>query len=184
MKLDEGRLQEIRSWLARCRPMPERCETIPYRRRFSAEEVQALAYGFLPASMDDRWVVVMREGCVDFYRSWTGIHVYRVFLRAGEDGAEAEEILANRDLREHGNTDPAKDVRLVDDLLSCSFPGGGQRSSREHRGDARRSRRKSTSRHLRAAAAVRRQKDGLRSRRARLRQRVSRNALAFGSVVR
>jgi hypothetical protein len=56
-------------------------------RRFTRAEVERLHDGILIESMDDHWGSVMHgRRAVDFYRSWTGLQIYRLSLFQLKDG--------------------------------------------------------------------------------------------------
>lgn len=105
------------------RPMPKRRAVIPYRRRFAPRELARLTFGLVPESMDDKWVGVLREGCVDFFRSWTGHHIYCLPLRSVDGGIETEAIIASRDPRQYRNRDPERDIETVERLLNWMLTG-------------------------------------------------------------
>lgn len=51
---------------------------LPVRRVFSHAEMARLREGLVPEEMEDKWFVVWTGDALDFHRSWTGLHVYRV----------------------------------------------------------------------------------------------------------
>lgn len=93
--------------------MPKKRVRLPYHRTFTPEELRALALGMLPVVMEDKWMGMLQEGSLDFHRSWTGFHIYRLCLRQGEQGIEAHTLLVNRSAKQYFNTDNAFDAEFV-----------------------------------------------------------------------
>jgi hypothetical protein len=54
---------------------------------------------FLPEGMEDKWLVLHDDGTMNFYRSWTGFHVYSLtFEPDGDDGSNVPiDAWASRD---------------------------------------------------------------------------------------
>jgi hypothetical protein len=104
-------------WLKRCKPFPAQHARIDYRRWFSAVEARKLVDGRIPREMDDRWFIAMQPGALDFYRSWTGYHVYRLMVRQTDSGVEAGPLLASRDDAQYRCQDEHYDVETVNMLI-------------------------------------------------------------------
>ncbi|WP_322794956.1 hypothetical protein [Tepidiforma sp.] len=115
----------MRDWLTKVQPMPRQRVELPYSREFSPEELRALARGLLPEDFDDRWVGLLREGSIDFHRSWTGYHIHHLPLERGPGvaGAVATKLVVNRDPRQYRNTDPQRDLEQVEWLLRWMLSG-------------------------------------------------------------
>lgn len=116
--IDGSRFQRMAYWRARCKPMPASRRTMRFPRSFSPNDVRWMAYGLLAEEIDARWVGLLEEGTLDFYRSWTGFHVYRLPLIGADDGARVAEVIINADPDQYSNTDDAFDRESVDTLLS------------------------------------------------------------------
>jgi hypothetical protein len=111
------------------KPFPQARATLPYTRSFDAAELEKVKRGLVPAAMEDKWFILFEEPWLYLHRSWSGIGIYAVKLRAEADGAVVEEAHANRDPAEFRETDDAHDARmlafLIDRLLlglSVEFP--------------------------------------------------------------
>lgn len=96
---------------------------VAYERFFSPSDVADLRYGLLPLSMDDKWIGLLQEGCLDFYRSWTGFHVFRLPLVPAEAGVLARGIIVNRGPRDIENWPLGDDVEVVDWLVNWMLTG-------------------------------------------------------------
>lgn len=68
---------------------------------------------------------LLREGSIDFHRSWTGYHIFHLPLERGRGvaGAIATKLVVNRDPRQYRNTDPGRDLEQVEWLLACTGNG-------------------------------------------------------------
>jgi hypothetical protein len=121
------------SW--QTRPMPAARVRIPYDRAFTGDELAKLARGLVPGEMEDKWFIFFERGELFVHRSWTGVCVYVVRLN---DRAVVE-AWANRDPAQYGETDDARDARMlgfvVDRLLlglAVPFPEAGASSLLVH----------------------------------------------------
>ena len=52
----------------------------------SSSEMQAVASGYIPLDMDDRWFAYMEDDCLRVHRSWTGFGIYEVTFALKETG--------------------------------------------------------------------------------------------------
>jgi len=52
---------------------------------FSQEEKELLEYGKRPRQMEDKWFVYMEDDVLHYFRSWTGIEIFRANLVQIED---------------------------------------------------------------------------------------------------
>ena len=117
-QLTSERLAGLADEDARVRPMPKRRVELPFERTFMPEEVAALRAGLLPGMMEDRWIGLLHEGTIDLYRSWTGIHIYRLSLRYSAEGLVADGLTVNRETRQYRGKDDSWDIEFVGFLLS------------------------------------------------------------------
>ncbi|WP_203294398.1 hypothetical protein [Maricaulis parjimensis] len=60
---------------------------IPYSKSFSAEDFDSIRQGFLPGQMEDKWFIFFENNVLHFYRSWTGVGVFKVEFQSDADGA-------------------------------------------------------------------------------------------------
>lgn len=75
--------------------MGRRRHSLPLRCRYSAEEYARLGIGLVAQTMDDKWFSRLDENILSFYRSWTGVEIFRVHLRPTQDGAEITQAWLN-----------------------------------------------------------------------------------------
>lgn len=52
----------------------------------SGTEMQAIAAGYIPMDMNDKWFAFMEHDCLYLHRSWTGLGIYEVTFAAKETG--------------------------------------------------------------------------------------------------
>ena len=67
-------------------PIREPVAIPPPSMLISRDDMQAIAKGYAPMDMDDRWVAFMEDDRLFFHRSWTGYGVYEVTFAAKEKG--------------------------------------------------------------------------------------------------
>ncbi len=65
---------------------------------YTKENFDKIKAGYIAESMDDKWDLVYEDDWLHFYRSWTGIEIYRAKFTPLSDGNyKLQEILVNND---------------------------------------------------------------------------------------
>lgn len=82
-------------------PLPAATTTLPVRRVFSHAEMARLRDGLVPEEMEDKWFVVWTGEALDFHRSWTGAHIYRVTFEPAPFGEAIATAVASADPSAH-----------------------------------------------------------------------------------
>jgi hypothetical protein len=108
---------ETDHWDRRSKPMPSAPVELPFQRSFTEAEVQWLRRGLLPQRMEDKWFGILRSNSLDFYRSWTGYHVYRLSTREERSGIEIGPLIVNDDPEQYRRRDDGFDFERVDRLI-------------------------------------------------------------------
>jgi hypothetical protein len=91
---------------------------LPYTATFTADEYSRLCEGLKSRSMDDKWVVVFNKPNLDFRRSWTALHVYRVVLEGGHHGATVRRALWSSSLHAQSPSETEYQAELLTFLVS------------------------------------------------------------------
>ena len=52
--------------------------SLDFLKNYSVEDSVTLMQGFMAPTMDDKWDIIYKENQLNFYRSWTGIGVYKL----------------------------------------------------------------------------------------------------------
>ncbi|MBX7067388.1 MAG: hypothetical protein K1X28_09165 [Parachlamydiales bacterium] len=99
-------------------PMTEPKAQIPLDLICKKSEFASIAQGFIPRNMDDRWVIVVENGHIFFYRSWTGAMIYDCVFEEKGDEIWISSMYANRNAHECSNTDDESDILQITDLLN------------------------------------------------------------------
>ena len=88
-------------------PIREPVAIPPPNMLISREDMQAIAKGYSPMGMDDRWLAFMEDDRLFLHRSWTGHGIYEVTFAAKEAGfvATSARIESHPD-RQRGDFDP------------------------------------------------------------------------------
>lgn len=73
-------------WKCTPAPAPSLRVDLGYQATYTEAQYAVLAHGFVPQDMDERWFVVLDDGWLNLYRSWTGIHIYGLHLAHNPDG--------------------------------------------------------------------------------------------------
>lgn len=77
-------------------PRPEARAAVGYEATFTRAELERIARGFEPESMDDKWVIVADGDRVAFHRSWTGDCIFELRLEPTKDGARVASSWVSR----------------------------------------------------------------------------------------
>ena len=98
----------------KCEPFTDGV-AIPYARRFTPSEFEAIREGFIPGEMQDKWFIHFAEPYLFLHRSWSGKPAYRVEFGILPDGAKVREALWNTAL--NVDRDPAYLADLLDSVI-------------------------------------------------------------------
>ena len=96
-------------WGQSASPMRTPVAIPPPNMLISREEMQAIAMGYAPMDMNDKWLAFMEGDCLFLHRSWTGHGIYEVTFAAKETGfmATSARIEGHPD-RRRGDFDPER----------------------------------------------------------------------------
>ena len=107
--------------------MPRQRAPLCVSERYSREQVEQIKLGVMPRGMDDRWYIVYHDatGMLRIHRSWTGTCIYEALLTVAEggEGFVIAEAWANRDPRDYGCLDDAKDAAVLVWLINTLLLG-------------------------------------------------------------
>jgi O-acetyl-ADP-ribose deacetylase (regulator of RNase III) len=102
-------------------PFSENHVELSIRRVYSSAEMTRIRDGLVPEEMEDKWFIVWNGETLDLYRSWTGLHVYRVAFAAAPFGERIARAYATRDSSQYTETSDEVDactvLELIDGLL-------------------------------------------------------------------
>jgi hypothetical protein len=104
-------------------PLPDARTRIPYARSFDGDEHARVTRGLVPREMEDKWFIFHEAPWLFFHRSWTGIGIYAVRLRAEGQGSAVEEAWVNRDPEQYRATDDAHDAAILSFLVEALLLG-------------------------------------------------------------
>ncbi|EJT46457.1 hypothetical protein A1Q2_01170 [Trichosporon asahii var. asahii CBS 8904] len=89
-------------WKCNPAPPPSLRADLRYQATYTDEQYAVLAHGFVPQDMDERWFVVLDNGWLNLYRSWSGSHIYGLHLaRADGGGWTVDESWVTRNPEEY-----------------------------------------------------------------------------------
>jgi hypothetical protein len=90
---------------------------IPLQLVYTNQEFELIRQGFIPEVMENKWFVVVEDGHILFFRSWTGIMIYDCVFEEKGNEVWVSSIDVNRNLDEYLNTDNLHDVCQIKHLL-------------------------------------------------------------------
>ena len=104
-------------------PVREPVAIPPPNILISREDMQAIATGYAPMDMNDKWLAFMEDDRLFLHRSWTGLGIYEVTFAAKENGfmATSAWIESHPDRRradfDPENFDPVRERDELRDLI-------------------------------------------------------------------
>lgn len=97
--------------------LSDRKSRINFERKFTKEEFEKLARGFVPQAMEDKWFVFLENDILYFHRSWTGFCIYRVHFKREGEHYKVSEVWANRDADQYKELSDEYDRQLLSFLI-------------------------------------------------------------------
>lgn len=92
----------------------ENFEVVNIEYEISLQEKEMLELGTLPLSMDDKWFQYCENNTFHFFRSWTGIEIFRgEIIQVDETKWRIENVIASKEFKK--NTQAR--ISLLQDLL-------------------------------------------------------------------
>jgi hypothetical protein len=104
--------------------MPYRKSVLPFRYRFSPNEMARMRRGNIPNEMEDKWYIYFQDGWLSFHRSWTGYCIYRIRFESDGECHRVAECWVNREPEQYSNDDPAQDQQSLTELFFSYFQVG------------------------------------------------------------
>lgn len=104
--------------------MPYRKSALPFRFRFSPNEMARIRRGNIPSEMEDKWYIYFQDGWLNFHRSWSGYCIYRIQLKPDGECHRVVECWVNREPEQYSNDDPAQDQQSLIQMFFSYFQVG------------------------------------------------------------
>lgn len=92
---------------------------IPFEKKFSESESKILKQGIKAGSMDEKWDVFFEKNTLNFYRSWTGIGIFKIEFREEENKLIVEKAYADEESVRH--TSPEYSSLLLNWIIEILF---------------------------------------------------------------
>ena len=99
------------------KPFPSAFVVVSFARELSPETEPKLVHGLLPREMEDKWYVRLLDGHLDFFRSWTGRHIYRIPVMTSDAGLNLGDILVNNDTEQWNPSSISDHTKIVNSLI-------------------------------------------------------------------
>ena len=98
-------------------PFPEQCVPLSVARIYTEQEYERIRHGVTPEAMEDKWFIFLEDTTLYFYRSWTGLAVYKLtFAREGAT-YKVSRAFAARDPSQPSEASDSYDARLIVSLI-------------------------------------------------------------------
>jgi ADP-ribosylglycohydrolase len=104
--------------------MPDETDNLDFHRVFSAEEFERIRMGLIPREMEDKWFIYYDNYTLNFHRSWTGFHIYKITIQSLDDSTFAvTQTIVNRKPDQYNQPNNAYDVSLLSYLIDSLLLG-------------------------------------------------------------
>ena len=113
--LEKDRIALKSSWDIKHMPRRKH-KTIAIDIELSEEELIELAKGHIPEEMEDHWFMYFDGEYIRYYRSWTGICIYKGHVVRNDGSPVIDDLIVNRDPEQYGEVSDEKD-RLMFEML-------------------------------------------------------------------
>lgn len=98
-------------------PMPKLNKALMVRDKCSAEIFALVSQGLIPNSMDEKWFIYYEDPWLYIHRSLSGICVFKIKFQLINEHYEIVTALVNRDAEQYNETDDARDIAMLRELL-------------------------------------------------------------------
>lgn len=95
----------------------------PPGKMWTASEMQRIALGFRPVSMDDKWFLFMEADVLHFIRSWTGHSIFEARFSERSGGWLIEQLTVCGDSARYVRESDDADAQLVERLIEYLLVG-------------------------------------------------------------
>ena len=80
-------------------------------------EFQILSMGHIPEVMEDHWFMYCNENTINYFRSWTGIQIFKGYYRLDNDSYIIYSLEVNDNKDEYNEPDIKKSLKLFNNLI-------------------------------------------------------------------
>ena len=101
----------------RVKPFPSAFVTVAFTRVLTRDAEPKLVHGLLPREMEDKWYVRLADGYLDFFRSWTGHHIYRIPVTVADAALTLGDLLVNNDTEQWNPSAIPDHTKIVNSLI-------------------------------------------------------------------
>lgn len=102
------------SW--KCTPFSN-CKRIDCNIVLTQEEFEVLSMGHIPEVMEDHWFMYCDNNSVNYFRSWTGIQIFKGYYKLENSTYIIYELEINDNKDEYKETDINRSLKLFNDLI-------------------------------------------------------------------
>ncbi len=82
------------------------------------EEFNNLSMGHIPEAMEDHWFMFCNEESINYFRSWTGIQIFKGYYKLENDSYIIYLLEVNANKEEYKEADLNKALKLFNDLIT------------------------------------------------------------------
>ena len=102
------------SW--KCTPF-SKCKRIDCNIVLTQEEFEVLSMGHIPEVMEDHWFMYCDNNSVNYFRSWTGIQIFKGYYKLEKNTYIIYALEVNDNKDEYDETDINRSIKLFNNLI-------------------------------------------------------------------
>jgi ADP-ribosylglycohydrolase len=98
--------------------MPDERDSLNFHRIFTSEEFERIITGLVPKAMEDKWFIYYAGHTLNFHRSWTGFHIYKITIQPQHDTTYiVTNTIINRNEEQYNQQNNDYDASLLNFLI-------------------------------------------------------------------
>ena len=96
------------------------CKRIDCNIILSPEEFKIISMGHIPDGMDDHWFMYCDNTAIKYFRSWTGIQIFKGYYRFENNSYIIYALEINDNEKEYSEKDTNKSLDLFKELITST----------------------------------------------------------------
>ena len=102
------------SW--KCKPFTK-CKKMDCNMVLTEEEFKIISMGHIPEVMEDHWFMYCDDECINYFRSWTGIQIFKGYYKVENNSYIIYRLEINDNKDEYSEKNDKKSLDLFDNLI-------------------------------------------------------------------
>lgn len=112
--------EERPGWEDLRKPIGPATLELKFERWVSKSQIESLTKGLWPQAMEDKWIVMLEEGVLNIYRSWTSDCIFNLPLKRCASGGSLGPLIVTAEPDIYRRTSDKDDIALVNRLIDSA----------------------------------------------------------------